>query len=161
CHRVLRGQAFTAPGLTAHFTLFALVSSARDEGSGRVEARMVADHLLFWARVLGELAPSADPYLAYTLFGASAVRQRVGDTVRPVLRGAVELVEEPERTQGAHYYDKVALGLRAREDGQVVDLGDGGLTDWTARLLGDAKERCVISCLATERLAQLRGGVSG
>jgi hypothetical protein len=33
-----------------------------------------------------------------------------------------------------------------------LDLGDGGLTDWTARLTGDAKERCLVSCLATERL---------
>lgn len=34
-----------------------------------------------------------------------------------------------------------------------TDLGDGGLTTGTARLLGDAKQRCLTSCLATERLA--------
>jgi hypothetical protein len=46
------------------------------------------------------------------------------------------------------------VGLRARDDGEV-DLGDGGTTDWTAQLLGDAKERCVTSCVATERLLTL------
>ena len=38
CHRVLRGQPFDAPGAFQHFRLFALVSSARDRGSGRTEA---------------------------------------------------------------------------------------------------------------------------
>jgi hypothetical protein len=37
--------------------------------------------------------------------------------------------------------------------GATANLGDGGLTDWTARLLGDAKERCLTSCISVERLA--------
>jgi hypothetical protein len=36
-----------------------------------------------------------------------------------------------------------------------VELGDGGLTSWTAQLLADAKERCLISCVSTERLSAL------
>jgi hypothetical protein len=34
-------------------------------------------------------------------------------------------------------------------------VGDGGFTDWIAQLLNDAKEPCVISCVATERLASV------
>jgi hypothetical protein len=37
-----------------------------------------------------------------------------------------------------------------------VELGDGGFTGWTAALMANAKERCLISCIATERLTQLR-----
>jgi len=33
-----------------------------------------------------------------------------------------------------------------------MDLGDGGLIDWTAKLLGDRKERAMASCISTERL---------
>lgn len=40
-------------------------------------------------------------------------------------------------------------------DGGLHEVGDGGFTDWTAQLLGDAKERCLISCVSTERLAAL------
>jgi hypothetical protein len=32
------------------------------------------------------------------------------------------------------------------------ERGDGGVVPWSASLLGDAKERCVVSCVATERL---------
>jgi hypothetical protein len=37
-----------------------------------------------------------------------------------------------------------------------VELGDGGFTGWTAALMANAKERCLVSCIATERLTQLR-----
>jgi hypothetical protein len=154
CHRVLRAQAFAGPGRFAHFRLFALVSSARRGGSGQVEAAMLADHLRFWARVLDELVPDRNPRLTMTAFGPSALAERLDDTVRPAVTG-IELRADPGRTQGAGYYDDVAIGLRVDDGGREVDLGDGGTTDWTARLMGDAKERCVISCVATERLASL------
>jgi hypothetical protein len=32
---------------------------------------------------------------------------------------------------------------------------------WTARLGQDAKERCLVSCIATERLTVLAGGGAG
>jgi hypothetical protein len=134
CHRVLRAQTFDGPGLSAHFKLFALVSTARDAGSAR------------------------RPRLVFTVFDAPVLAERFNDVIRPALAAepsGVELVADPARTQGAGYYQQAAIGLRARDEGCEVDLGDGGITTWTATLLGDAKERCVVSCAATERLAAL------
>lgn len=142
CQRVVRAQAVERPGLFAHFQLFALVSSARDTGSGRVEAEMLVDHLRFWQEVLGEQAR-----FSFTIFARTAVRERIDDTVRPALK--VTLTEDAERTQGSNYYTGTAFRIR----GGDAELGDGGFTRWTADLLGDAKERCLISCVATERLA--------
>ncbi|MCO1656227.1 hypothetical protein [Pseudonocardia humida] len=156
-HRVLRAQRFDGPGRSAHFRLFALVSSARDRGSGTAQAEMLADHLRFWARVLDEFVPHLGPWLTFTGFGPSALAERFADTVHPAVAGSARVVElraDPARTQGAGYYDDAAIGLRAR-DGEEIDLGDGGTTDWTAKLLGDAKERCVTSCVSTERLLSL------
>jgi hypothetical protein len=127
--------------LFAHFQLFALVSSARDTGSGRVEAEMLLDHLGFWADVLGEPAQ-----LTFTTPAPSAVRERIDDTVRPALKA--EFAEDLERTKGSNYYAGIALGIACADS----ELGDGGFTRWTAELLGDAKERCLISCISTERL---------
>jgi hypothetical protein len=152
CHRVLRAQVFSGRGHSAHFRLFALVSTTRDQGSGRAEAAMLVDHLRFWARVLGEFVEQ--PWISLTAFGPSAAAERLDDTVRPALAG-IELRDDPTRTHGAGYYAGIAIGLRALDGAAEVDLGDGGTTDWTARLRSDAKERCVISCIATERLAVL------
>ncbi|WP_020390945.1 hypothetical protein [Kribbella catacumbae] len=141
CQRVVRAQAVDGPGMFAHFELFALVSSARDTGSGRIEAEMLVDHLRFWHDVLGDEAR-----LTFTTFAQSAVRERIDDTVRPALKAV--FAEDPERDQGSNYYSGTALGIGAGDAG----LGDGGFTRWTAELLGDAKERCLISCVSTERL---------
>ncbi|GAA1602413.1 hypothetical protein GCM10009804_68620 [Kribbella hippodromi] len=141
CQRVVRAQAFDQPWMTAHFELFVLVSSARDTGSGRTEAELLIDHLRFWHSVLGEKAE-----LAFTSFKPSAVQDRIEDTVRPALD--VPFTEDTERTKGAAYYAGTALGI-----GQAgTELGDGGFTIWTADLLGDAKERCLTSCISTEGL---------
>jgi hypothetical protein len=37
----------------------------------------------------------------------------------------------------------------------LVEVGDGGMVDWSARLLNDAKERMMISGLGLDRLALL------
>jgi hypothetical protein len=144
CQRVVRAQAFDGPGMAAHFQLFVLVSSARDTGSGRTEADMLIDHLRFWHDVLGDEAQ-----LTFTTFTPSAVRERIDDTVRPALK--IDLVEDADRTKGANYYSGTALGI----DRNGAGLGDGGFTTWTADLLGDAKERCLTSCISTERLTTI------
>ncbi|GEL17905.1 hypothetical protein [Pseudonocardia asaccharolytica] len=160
CHRVLRAQAFDGPGLAAHFRLFALVSSTRDRGSGTVEAQMLRDHLAVWSTVLAECVPRRRPRLTVTWFGARPVAERFHDAVLPALAARSPMVrveEDPARTHGRGYYAGAAVGIRAHNGTDEIDLGDGGLTTWTASLLGDAKERCMVSCMSTERLAALSG----
>jgi hypothetical protein len=76
------------------------------------------------------------------------------DTVLPAIQplpGDVTLTEDPDRQHGRGYYERGAIKLHV--DG--TEIGDGGFTDWTARLNNDAKERCLTSCVSTERLAAL------
>jgi hypothetical protein len=168
CHRVLRGQPFDAPGVFQHFRLFALVSTARDRGSGETEAALLTAHLRFWVRALSELLPAQRPAISYTVFGFPPLKERIDDTVLPALEplpDAVTVLEDPERQRARGYYERGAIRINAgREEGdrnkitEVTDLteiGDGGFTDWTARLLSNAKERCLISCVSTERLTAL------
>jgi hypothetical protein len=56
----------------------------------------------------------------------------------------------PAGTHGRGYY--TACALRIAADHGQTGLGDGGFTTWTAQLVNDAKERCLVSCIATERL---------
>jgi hypothetical protein len=155
CHRVLRGQPFDQPGLFQHFRLFALVSSARDHGSAKTEAALLEAHLKFWARALGELLPAQRSAISYTVFGFPPLRERIADTVLPALQplpSAVTIFEDPERQRARGYYERGAIRIDVRDGNEI---GDGGFTDWTAQLLNDAKERCLISCVSTERLTAL------
>ncbi len=141
CHRMLRAQRFPA-GFGSHFRLFALVSSARDTGSGATQARLLVRHLRYWRSVLpAEIAPR----LLYTIFDSPVLAERITDTVAP----AVPIAEQPDREHGRGYYVEAAIRIAAGED----EIGDGGFTTWTAQLMGNAKERCLVSCVSTERLA--------
>ena len=158
CHRVLRGQPFDAPGLFQHFRLFALVSSARDQGSGTTEAELLTAHLKFWSDALSELLPHRRTSVQWTVFGFPPLRERIKDTVRPALEplpGMVTLEEDPARERARGYYERGAIRIDVAGDGGWQEVGDGGFTSWTAQLLGDAKERTFISCASTERLAAL------
>ena len=54
-----------------------------------------------------------------------------------------------DRQRAGGYYSTGALRIEV----DCGEIGDGGLTDWTAKLMADHTERCLISCIATERLA--------
>jgi hypothetical protein len=56
-----------------------------------------------------------------------------------------------ERLEGLGYYRSFALRILVQaSDGNRYPLVDGGLTDWTARLLGNKKERLLISGIGSE-----------
>jgi hypothetical protein len=156
-HRVLRAQRFPE-GYAQHFRLMALVSSARNTGSGRTEAVLLIRHLGFYADALSSLFPSHLVRIRLTTFDDTAVAERVEDTVVPGLQplpGNVEIADDPGRSRGRGYYRDVAARIDLVLEGVEVEVGDGGFTDWTSRLLSDAKERCLTSCVSTERLAAL------
>jgi hypothetical protein len=56
-----------------------------------------------------------------------------------------------ERLEGLGYYRSFALRISVQApDGNHYPLVDGGFTDWTARLLGNKKERLLISGIGSE-----------
>lgn len=154
CHRVLRAQRFVESGAFAHFVIFALVSSARDSGSARTQAQLLITHLRFWQQVLDELLGPAWGRFAYTLIGNQSRGHRLTDMIQSELPDA-PLTEYPERTQGIGYYHTAAFKIMAKTEADELEIGDGGFVGWTAELIPDAKERCLISCVAPERLAGL------
>jgi hypothetical protein len=161
-HRLLRAQRF-GPGASAHFRLFSLVSSGRDTGCGNMQAQLLTLHLGYWQRVLAAVAPAAVARLHYTVFGNPVVRERIDDTVLPAVSRSstktptVTIAEEADRDRGRGYYVDAALRITGTVGEEALDLGDGdgGFTTWTAQLMGDAKERCLTSCVSVERLASL------
>ena len=151
--RQLRAQDF-GPGASSHFRLLALVSSARDSGSGRTEADLLVTHVRYWQEVLARTIGHRHPRIEVTVWDDDVAAERLADTVLPALgHDVVPVVERAERERGRGYYSGVAVALWA-DDG-AIEIGDGGLTPWTARLLADRKERCLVSCVSTERLAEL------
>jgi hypothetical protein len=155
CHRVIRAQPFEGEGLLQHFRIFTLLSSGRDRGSGSTETAMLVSHLRFWLHAITDLAPATPVRAEFTAFDSPVLGERFRDTVLGALRPLPELAsvgEDPSRERARGYYKSGAIRLTVEGSTEVKEIGDGGFTDWTAKLMADDKERCLISCIATERL---------
>ena len=150
--RVVRAQHFDAPGMLAHFQLFALVTAGRDTGGRAFEQQHLAEHLHFAVRAMAGagvrrteirltcLDESAAPVLART---------------RTELAGTpgLDIVDDPGRATGRGYYTGLCYKIFATVHGQRLEVGDGGFVDWTQRLVGSRKERLLISGFGVDRLA--------
>lgn len=151
--RVVRAaQLPDAPGFFAHFGLFGLVTAGRDTGSLRFEQAALAGQLEIAIRgvaLAGEMAPE-DVRVALTPLSDGG--ERIAAAV-PAGLGSADVVTDRERQAGRGYYRDLCFKVHAHVNGELIEIGDGGFTDWTARLTANAKERLLILGLATDRLA--------
>jgi len=141
--RVLRLQPVPdVPGFTQHFALFALVTAGRSQPSHGFEIEALREHVAVHRALLDAC-------------GVSQHVVRLTDVAPHVLEAIEGAIEDPDRTRARGYYDGALLDIAATDrDGQELGLADGGLTDWTQRLLSNRKERLFTSGLGLGLLAQ-------
>jgi hypothetical protein len=144
--RVVRAQPVPA-GLFAHFSLFGAVTAGRDTGDLGFERQHVVEHARLMAagcRALGATAVS---------LGVTVLDPRFEGLLDPV---GVPTHPFPDREGGrGGYYEGLCFKVYASFGGDLAEVGDGGFTPWTRRLLGNAKERLMTSGLGVDRLATL------
>ena len=146
-HRLLR------PRDGAHFGLIGLCTADRDRGSFATQAQALREHIDWHLRVITRHAPGLSLEVLLTDLSGGGRRAPLDTGVLQPLRAtwpAVEWAFDDERQGGRRYYDEACFAINAV--GSRANLSDGGLTDWTARLLADGKERLLISGLGSERL---------
>jgi hypothetical protein len=151
--RVVRAQRFP-PGYSAHFALLALVSSGRDRGSSVTELDFLRRHLTAWRTLLDDTLGPGRFSIDYSTFGDRVLSDRILDQLVPDFP---ELRPAQEPMPGREYYKGLRFKILAPTADGRMDIGDGGSTDWTAQLAANAKERCLTSCLSTERWLGLLG----
>jgi hypothetical protein len=171
--RVVRAQRPPdAPGFFAHFGLFALVTAGRDTGSGEFERSALAGQLRIAIRgVAGAMAAggtgaavrstAAGMQIALTPLSDRGERIAAAVTAELGAEDGAEIVTDRERQAGRGYYRDLCFKVHVYADGQPRELGDGGFTDWTARLTANAKERLLICGVSTDRLATLPAASAG
>jgi hypothetical protein len=60
---------------------------------------------------------------------------------------------DDQRSSGRDYYVDLCFHVYAATPaGDMLELADGGVVNWTQSLLSNAKERCVISGIGSERV---------
>ncbi len=150
--RVVRAQR-SPVGWSAHFSLFAMVTAGRDNGNCRFEQAALAEHLRF--AVTG-LRAAGLPRAQVALTPLSDAGERIAAAAAAELAAEpADIVMDHDRTAGRGYYRDVCFKVNALVNGVTAEIGDGGFTDWTARLLASKKERLLISGYGLDRLAIL------
>lgn len=159
-HRLLRAQYYKSPTSVTHFSAFALCSAGRDQGNLRFEFSTLSSHIRFYLKALGKfLQPNTPLRLSVTDFNVNPRYSLIEAQLITPIRlefSDVEYLIDDERTSGRGYYLDLCFHIYAADpSGQRLELADGGVVDWTQRLLSNAKERLVISGIGSERLCSV------
>ncbi len=160
--RVVRAQKSDDPRSLAHFRLLGLCHAGRDSGSFSFELETLLAQLDCWLRVLaawrerGARISSSRVRLTPLASGPSEERLREA-VLEPLARAHARVHAEidPTREQGLGYYRSACFKIHVEEGDRELEVGDGGFTDWTQRLVGSRKERCLISGVGCDRLVGL------
>jgi hypothetical protein len=147
--RVVRAQRFPA-GWSAHFGLFATVTAGRDRGSRRFEEAAIAEQLRF---VVAALRAAGVARVQVALTPLSDAGERIAAaTAAALATEPADVVTDHERAGGRGYYRDLCFKVNALVDDTPAEIGDGGFTDWTARLLANGKERLLIAGYGIDRM---------
>ena len=159
-HRALRAQVWNDPAFSQHFALLGLCTAGRDEGSFAFQFEALLEHLRFYARLLGGVLPDVLAPRGVRVELTPIGPEREADLLRIVIEPLA--AEFPDasfslnfgRERALDYYREVCLRITVETiAGELLELVDGGFTDWTQQLLGNRKERLLISGIGLERLA--------
>ncbi|MEU8633859.1 hypothetical protein AB0C38_16925 [Amycolatopsis sp. NPDC048633] len=146
--RVVRAQRVDGAGMFAHFSLFGAVTAGRDTGGLEFERAAALEHarlMTAGCRALGATAVS---------LGVTVLDPRFSGLLDDVPDVPTHPFPDREGGRGG-YYEGLCFKVYASFDGEPAEVGDGGFTPWTQRLLGNAKERLMTSGLGVDRLATL------
>lgn len=152
--RVLRAQPFPAlPGYFSHFGIFCIVSSGKDGGSYSCEKTMFIKHIEYYKQLL---LVESNAKLSITFSKRSGYTDSDGffNSMCEIVRN--NLPDVPlscnYENEDNKYYTGINFKIYLENNGNTFELGDGGFVDWTQRMTGNSKERCLISCIAIDRL---------
>ena len=152
--RVTRAQQFSGPRSFAHFTLLGLVTAGRDIGNGQFELGSLVEHVQSLAAVARAIG--FEQTVARLTDHSGEMGEELAQAQSLIDGPTLECRLDHERTSGGAYYTTFCLKLCVvTRDGEEVEVGDGGLVDWTQQLLHSRKERCMTSGISIERLAML------
>jgi hypothetical protein len=150
--RVARAQQVSGPVSFAHFQLLGAVTAGRDTGGHAFERAALAEHLRFAAHGLARLGAAR---IRVELTGLDDAMPDLTAAVTAVVAGArgTEVVDAPGRRGGRGYYTGLCFKVQADFGAGELEVGDGGFVDWTGKLLGNRKERLLISGYGIDRIA--------
>lgn len=155
-HRHIRCQHFKNPNYSAHFSVCCMVSSGLDTGNYDFEIDEINKHIRILLDLLAEFDKKYLSIKFYLKKNALLFREKLINT-REVIWWDLpcEFVDD----FASDYYHLVQFKIFYHSQNLTLDIADGGLVDWTRRILSNNKHRMCISALGLELFYKIRSGV--
>jgi hypothetical protein len=139
--------------------LFSLCSAGRTTGNLQFEIYTATKHIRFYLEALKDFLGSNVPLrVAITDLSPNSHDDTIFSTPLENLKNEFDDVDtglEKAQTRETEYYQELRFHIYASPArGHELELVDGGDTDWTQKLLNNAKERLIISGIGSERLCE-------
>lgn len=154
--RVIRTQNFTDKFSYAHFGIFCIVSSGKDSGSYVCEKELLVKHLTYYKKLFLE---KFNARLSVVLRKRSGYTDNDGFFIRMTKLVKNELPDIPISFDLEHednqYYKGINFVIYMERNDEKIAIGDGGFVDWISKMIGNKKERCLISGIGIDRFLSL------
>ncbi|KUO77293.1 MAG: hypothetical protein APF77_19320 [Clostridia bacterium BRH_c25] len=158
-HRLIRTQKFHIPGFSAHFKIFCMVTSGRDTGSYGFEKQQLLEHITAYKEIFKQLFHIEHIKVKLIKHGGYAdtegLAARVLNHIQDNVDGISIYTENQNSEQDNNYYKGIQFKLLVGIKGSEYEIVDGGFVDWSQKLLGNKKERMLISGMGVDFLLAL------
>lgn len=151
-HRHTRAQFFgNASGMLPHFHLFCSVTAGIDKGSYSFEKQSFWEHVLMYQNIFNTIFDSEIEIIFSERGGYKDCSELITKVIDYGEQNNISVsIGEPYKEN--QYYKGFQFTIKTVINGDVHFIGDGGLVDWTQKMIGNKKERLLISAIGLDRL---------
>lgn len=162
-HRLVRAQYFESSTHTPHFRVFAMLSAGRDLGHFKFEISELLQHFNVYLKLM-RAAEGMDLFAKAIKIGITPLQTSIDraklqeQLFKPIQKDfpEVNIYFNDARENGRNYYQTICFNIDVEnKEGAILNLGDGGFTNWTQALLNNKKERLLISGFGAELFCKL------
>jgi hypothetical protein len=153
-HRHVRGQYFTNPAFSAHFSVFCLASGGFDTGNYEFEISQLNEHIRILLNLLSRRFKDDQLFIKFYL-------KENSERLHSLLKNKQDLLFRTDKEillkkdLDSKYYQAVQFKIGIKKDNQEIDLADGGDVSWTQKLLGNKKHRLFISGIGLDLMEKI------
>jgi hypothetical protein len=155
--RHVRAQSFDNPNFSAHFDLFCMITSGRDRGNYAFEKEAFYNHLGFYFGIFKKLGIKGNICIVLKPLCRNSYEEGLFRVIKTHLteRFSAYPVEIRTEDENFTYYTGLRFNILLVIGEEEHLIVDGGMTEWTQKLLSDKKERLLTSGLGTEYFLNL------
>ena len=152
-HRHIRGQYFSNPNFSAHFSVFCLVAGGLDNGNYEFEISQLEEHIRIMFSLLKRRFNENQLFIKFLVKESSEQFHSILKQRENLFWADKEVVFVEDFDN--KYYKTIQYKIGIKKNNQEIEIADGGDVDWTQKLLGNRKQRLFISGIGIDLMEKI------